>query len=124
MAHSNISEPNLQLFLNRLTSRSVLTGEEQQALLALPCHAAQAQSNRDFVGLGDRSDHACLLVAGLVGRFGQAKAGERQITAIHIPGDIPDLHAVVQPEGSSALQALSVATILRIPHWAIRQVAA
>lgn len=124
MAQSNISESNLQLFLNRLTSRSVLTSEEQLAILDLPCHAAQAQSNRDFVRLGERSDHACLLVAGLVGRFGQNRDGDRQITAIHIPGDMPDLHAVVQPEGSSALQALSVATILRIPHSAIRQVAA
>lgn len=124
MAHSIVQRPDLQLFLDRLTSRSVLTGAEQQAILDLPCHAAQARSNHDFVGLGVRADHACLLVAGLVGRFGQNREGERQITAIHIPGDIPDLCAVVQPEGSSALQALSVATILRIPHRAIREIAA
>jgi CRP-like cAMP-binding protein len=102
----------------------VLTSDEQHAILNLPGHAAQMQANRDFVRLGEKSDHACLIVAGLVGRFGQNKNGARQITAIHVPGDMPDLHSVVQPESSSALQALSVATILRVPHQSIRQVAA
>ncbi len=124
VAQFNSSRSNLQPFLDRLTSRSFLTDDEQLAILNLPCHAIQTQSNRDFVRLGERSDHVCLLVAGLVGRFGQNRDGERQITAIHIPGDIPDLYSVVQPAGSSALQALSVATVLRIPHRAIQQVTA
>ena len=122
MAH--FARPNLQLFLDRLTSRSVLTAEEQQAVLNLPGHAEQVQSNRDFVPLGTRVDHACLIVAGIVGRFDQNGRGERQITAMHVPGDMCDLHSVVQPLPTSALQALSVATILRVPHAAIRAVAA
>jgi CRP-like cAMP-binding protein len=115
--------PDLQRFLDRLTSRSVLTEEEQQAILNLPCHAAQEKANRDFVGLGERVDHACLLVDGLIGRFDQNSEGARQITAIHIPGDMVDLHSVVQPQATSALQALSTSTILRIPHAAIRATA-
>jgi CRP-like cAMP-binding protein len=124
MDHSIVSRHNLKLFLNRLTSRSALTGEEQQAILDLPCHGEQVGPNRDLVRRGDRSSHACLLVAGLVGRFGQNKEGGRQITAIHIPGDMPDLYSVVLPEVPASLQALSVVTILRIPHTAIRIVAA
>lgn len=116
--------PDLQLFLDRLTGRSVLTDDEQHAILALPCHAEQVEANRDFVRLGERVDHSCLVVAGLVGRFDQNADGGRQITAIHIAGDIADLHSVVQPQATSALQALSVATILKIPHSAIRAAAA
>jgi len=67
--------------------------------------------------------HACLIVAGVVGRFDQSSDGKRQITAMHIPGDMCDLHSVVQPVPTSALQALSVATILRVPHAAIRAAA-
>lgn len=115
---------NLQLFLDRLTSRSVLTAEEQQAILDLPSRAEQVPANRDFVRLGECVTEACFIVAGLVGRFDQNANGARQITAIHIPGDMPDLHSVVQPAATSALQALSVATILRIPHAAIRAAAA
>jgi CRP-like cAMP-binding protein len=118
------SKPNLQLFLDRLNSRSSLTEDEQQAILGLPGHVEQVQSNRDFVPLGDRVDHACLIVAGIVGRFDQTGDGQRQITAMHIPGDMCDLHSVVQTMPTSALQALSVATILRVPHAAIRALAA
>ena len=122
MAH--FIRPNLQPFVDRLTSRSVLTEEEQQAVLNLPGHAQQVQSNRDFVPLGTRVDHACLVVAGIVGRFDQNGEGSRQITAMHVPGDMCDLHSVVQPVPTSALQSLTVATILRVPHSAIRDVAA
>ena len=121
MAHS--TRPELQRFLDRLTSRSVLTEVEQQAILNLPGHAEQVRANRDFVRLGERVDHSCLIVAGIVGRFEQTREGMRQITAMHIAGDMCDLHSVVQPTPTSALQALSVSTILRVPHGAIRTVA-
>lgn len=115
--------PNLHRFLERLTSRSVLTEEEQQAVLNLPGHAEQVPANVDFVRLGDRVDHACMVVAGMAGRFDQTREGKRQITALHIPGDMCDLHSVVQPVTASALQALAVTTIVRVPHGAIKAVA-
>ena len=115
---------DLQPFLDRLTSRSVLTEQEQQAVLDLPRHAEQVRSNRDFVRLGERVQHSCLVVDGIVGGFGQNSNGSRQITSFFIPGDMADLQSVVQPTPTTALQALSVATILKIPHAAIREVAA
>jgi CRP-like cAMP-binding protein len=111
---------DLQRFLDRLNLRSVLTEEERQAVLNLPCHVIETRANVDFVRLGGRVDHACLVVSGFVGRFSQDRKGNRQITLIHIPGDIADLHSVVQPFPTSALQALSRATIVAIPHVAIR----
>lgn len=116
--------PDLQRFLDRLTSRSILTEQEQQAVLNLPCHAAHAPANVDLVGLDERVDHACLVVAGVIGRFGQNSEGKRQITAMHVPGDMADLHSVVLPVATSALQALSATTIVRVPHGAIRAAAA
>jgi CRP-like cAMP-binding protein len=120
----SLSDPTpLQPFLDKLISRSNLGPAECQAILDLPAHAAQTQTNRDFVRLGERVDHVCFVVAGLVGRFGQNREGARQITAIHIPTDMVNLQSVVAPEACSALQALSVATILRVPHEALRVVA-
>lgn len=117
------SASDLQPFLNRLISRSVLTTEERQAALDLPTTAFEAVRNEDFVRLGERVDHACFIVAGLVGRFDQNSNGDRQITALHIPGDVPDLLSVVQPTPTSALQALSSTTLLQISHAALRKVA-
>lgn len=113
----------LMPFLNKLVARSNLGAAEQQAILSLPAHPAQIQTNRDFVRLGEQVNHACFVVAGLVGRFGQNLEGARQITAVHIPTDMVDLHSVVAPEACSALQALAVTTILRVPHDALRAAA-
>lgn len=118
------NQRSLRAFLNRLNSRSALTADEQQAVLDLPGTAIQVRPNRDFVTLGKRVDHSCLVVSGIVGRFKQDRDGRRQITMLHIPGDMCDLHSVVEPVATSALQALSNATILQVPHEAIRVVAA
>lgn len=118
------SRPNLQRFVDRVTSRSALTDAEQQAILDLPGQAEQVHANHDFVHLGERVNHISLVVAGMVGRFDIGSEGSRQITAMHIPGDICDLHSVVQPLSTSALQALSTTTILKVPHRAIRSATA
>jgi CRP-like cAMP-binding protein len=115
---------DLQPFVDRLTSRSVLSEAEQEAILGLPTRAVQAARGQDFVRLGDRVHHACFIVDGLVGRFDENSNGARQITALHISGDMPDLLSVVQPTATSALQALSTTTILQIAHHDLRQVAA
>lgn len=113
----------LEPFVDKLSARSVLGEAERDALRSLPAYPQQLQTNRDFVRLGERVDHACFVVAGLIGRFGQSRDGSRQITAVHIPADMVDLHSVVAPEACSALQALCFATILRVPHRALRDVA-
>lgn len=117
------SSPPLQRWFDKLASRSRLGEEERQAILGLPGHPIQVEGNRDFVRLGERVDHASLVVEGLIGRFGQNSEGHRQIIAVHIAGDMADLHSVVAPDAGSALQALSVATILKVPHSALRRVA-
>jgi CRP-like cAMP-binding protein len=121
MSHLNPSP--FQRFLAKLARRSVLGEEERQAILDLPGRPVQVQSNRDYVRLGERVDHSCLVVDGLVGRFGQNREGGRQITALHIEGDMIDLHSVVAPDATSALQALTVTTLLQVPHSALRNVA-
>ena len=115
---------NLHGFLARLTSRSFLNEQEQQALLDIPVFAEQIEAKCDFVGLGDRTEHSTLVIHGVVGRFDQNARGARQITAIHITGDMANLGSVVHPKAMSALQALSPSTILHVPHVELRRVAA
>lgn len=113
----------LHLWLNRVTMRSKLGEEERQALLALPCDLLEVGANRDFVRLGEHTAHACLVTNGLVGRFAQTADGARQITALTIPGDMVDLHSVVEPASTSALQAIGRATVVRVPHAALLDLA-
>jgi CRP-like cAMP-binding protein len=114
----------LQLFVKRLASRSILTDEEVSAVLGLKGQTREVASHVDFVRQGEQVDHACLVVEGLVGRFGQNADGARQITCIHIPGDMADLPSVVSPKAGWGLSALTRTTILRIPHTDLRRAAA
>jgi CRP-like cAMP-binding protein len=115
------TQHNLEPFLARLGRRSVLSAAEQQAVLDLPFRLVRYEPNHDLVRLGERVDHACFVAEGLVGRFDQNARGDRQITSLYIPGDMPDLLSVVQPKATSALVALSRATVLHVPHREIRQ---
>lgn len=114
----------LKLFVDRLTSRSLLTDEECQAILELPTRERKVDANRDYVRLGEQVDHCSLIAEGVMGRFSQTSGGARQITALHVPGDVADLHSVVRPVGTAALQALSQTRVLRISHADLRSVAA
>jgi CRP-like cAMP-binding protein len=114
----------LQPFVDRLTSRSRLSAAEEDALRALPTRPLQVDRHRDIVPLGEIVDHVSVVIDGVVARFGQTADGERQISALSISGDAPDLHTVVLPRDTCPLQALSEATILCVPHVALREVAA
>ena len=113
----------LHLFVKRLASRSVLAAEEVDALLGLSGQVKQVAAHTDFVRLGEEVDNSCLVVDGLVGRFGQNRDGVRQITCLYIPGDMADLPSVVSPKAAWGLGALTATTILRVPHVELRRLA-
>jgi CRP-like cAMP-binding protein len=118
------ARPALHLFLARLLSRSRLDGAAQQAILDLPGAVSRIRRNENCADSATRSGHACLVTDGLAARWGQTLDGQRQITAFHLPGDMPDLQALVLSGTTLGLQALSPVTILRVPHAALRNIAA
>lgn len=115
------SQDLLALYLKRLELRSTLGSEERSAILSLPAEICRVDVAHDFVRIGQPVDHACLIVEGLVARFAQLRNGQRGIVALHIPGDMADLHSVVAKEVSWALHATTPSTIARIPHEALRE---
>jgi CRP-like cAMP-binding protein len=122
MDHSKGSA--LQPFLKRLASRSILIDEEKRAVLGLNGQVKEVAAHVDFVRQGEKVDHSCLVIKGLVGRFGQSRSGTRQITCLYIPGDMADLPSVVGPKSSWGLTALTRTTVLRISHAHLRRIAA
>jgi CRP-like cAMP-binding protein len=118
-----VSGPALRLFLGRLLVRSSLDPAAQQAVLNLPGRIAEVRRNQDFVGIGTHASHACLVMDGLTARWGRTLDGQRQITALHVAGDMPDLHSLMLPQVTFGLQALSTTTILCVPHAALREAA-
>ena len=58
----------------------------------------EVRRNQDFVGIGSRASHACLVMDGLTARWGNTRDGQRQITALHVAGDMPDLYSLMLPQ--------------------------
>jgi CRP-like cAMP-binding protein len=121
---STSSQDQMQLFVDRLMKRSALSREEQDAILSLPSQSIAYDRRRDIVELDDATGSAFLVASGMVGRFAQTGSGARQYTAFYLPGDMVDLHSTVRAVGLGGVSAISDTVILRVPHAALRQVAA
>ncbi len=116
--------PAFELFLRKLLQRSILNEEERRAVLGLNGREIVIEPHRDIVSPGELTDSSCLIVTGMAARFGQLRDGHRQITAIHIAGDMCDLYSLMLPKVEWAVQALSApTTIVRVSHSELRNLA-
>jgi CRP-like cAMP-binding protein len=77
--------------------------------------------NHDIVREGDRPGRCCVLVNGVACWFKVSGDGARQILAIHIPGDMPDLQSLHLDFLDAGLMTLSPCKVAFIPHHPIRQ---
>lgn len=109
----------LTAFLHRLRLRSEIGSEEADVILGLDGRVEKRARREDFILPGDHTTHAILIIDGLAARFDQMESGTRQYTALHISGDICDLHSAVLPVATWGVEALNPLTILRIPHAAL-----
>ena len=88
----------VRTFVDRLALLSPLTAEDVAALRGLKTQVSRVRANGDIVLPGAEFEHGVLVASGLVGRNLQLSDGRRQTTAIHIPGEIADLHRVATPK--------------------------
>lgn len=120
---SGSNESALAAFLARLTRRSRLTEEEQDAILSLRSDAEQIGLHTDIIRPGERTDHATLVGRGIIGRYDQSATGKRQITSLYYRGDMCDLQSVTCPVAGWGLETVSTSLVLKIPHADLRALA-
>lgn len=117
---ADVEQATLEGFIARLAIHSSLTPAEIDALRELPTRFDVIPAGRDFVRLKEKTDQSYFVVTGIVGRYSQGVDGVRQITALHVPGDMANLCSVVFPRSSWTYQALTKAEVLCVPHAALR----
>ncbi|ETX14358.1 Crp/Fnr family transcriptional regulator [Roseivivax halodurans JCM 10272] len=82
----------LSLVLGR---RDQLDAEEQAALSALSVRTLRFGHNETIIPAGPTPDQSCLVVAGMALRVQPTHTEQGVVSAVHIPGDFVDLHALV-----------------------------
>ena len=63
--------------------------------------------DEDLVREGERPSESILLLEGFAARYKLLRNGERQITALHIPGDFVDLHSFLLKKMDHGVVALT-----------------
>lgn len=113
----------LARMLRQLLNRSNLGEEDQAAILALPHQVKDLPLSSYIVREGDRPTHSCTLISGFAVRHKIVAFGGRQITNLHIPGDMLDLQNSLLRFSDHNVQTLSKVEVAFIPREEIERLA-
>jgi CRP-like cAMP-binding protein len=115
--------PEHQRLIRKLDAIAALSDEDREAVAGLPLRLGELAENTVAVSEGDAPDDCCLLVEGLMCRYKILGAGQRQIFAFHIPGDIPDLPLLEMEAMDHSIGTITPCRVAYIPREALRELA-
>jgi CRP-like cAMP-binding protein len=100
----------------KMQARDQLSSEERQLIANMFSDVRIVSAGEDIVREGDRPGQSTLLVSGFSSRYKVLQGGERQITAVHVPGDFVDLHSFLLKEMDHSVGAISTCRVATVPH--------
>jgi CRP-like cAMP-binding protein len=116
-------DPSLRLLADKLGLWLPLDGDHRAAIVALPHVVRTLRAGEFIVREEDRPRHSCLLLSGFAARHKLAGNGARQILALHMAGDLIDMHQAMPTRADHNIQALSAVSLAFVPLDAIRELA-
>lgn len=99
-----------------LGRRDLLSEEELSTLTRLRQKEAVFKKGSDIIAQHSRPGMSCLLVSGLTARAVTLPDGRRQLTALHVPGDFVDLHALLLRTMDHSVMAMTNCSVVFVPH--------
>jgi CRP-like cAMP-binding protein len=115
---------NIERMIRRLETRSPISEAERDAIRALPFMSRTLDAANYLVREGEPPEVCYLLVSGFAYRHKVTGEGERQIVAVHMPGDFLDLQNSMLAVADHNVQALTRCEVAMIPVGALRTLAA
>ncbi|MGQ4878860.1 Crp/Fnr family transcriptional regulator [Billgrantia sp. LNSP4103-1] len=95
---------------------------EKQALRDLPMEIIDVEPNQDIVRIGDTPLQSFLVLEGFACSYKLTSDGNRQIMALHIPGDIPDLQNLYLKRIDCSIASMSPCKFGFIPLEDLRRI--
>lgn len=110
------STHSAELLVIKLSNYRSLSAGEQLNLSGAIAATREFEANQDIVREGTNTEFSCLLLSGFAARYNVTVDGNRQITALLIPGDFIDLPSfLIQPIDHS-ITAVNHCSVALIPH--------
>lgn len=114
----------LALLPRRFEVHAPLPDADRQAFLDLPWQHRTLELAAYLAREGERPQQCAMLLDGFVYRQKLTDDGDRQIVALHIPGDPLDLHMLFMAAADHNVQALTRATVATVPRAAVEALVA
>ena len=106
--------------LAKLARVLVLSDAEAKAARAVPVHVVKVKADQMIAREGDTPSRSCLVLEGMVCTSKVVAGGKRQIMALHIKGDGPDLHSLHLKLLDSDVWAITDARLAFMAHADLR----
>ncbi len=113
----------LATLVRKLLLHVQLDEQDRNAILGLPHVLRRLEGGQYIVREGDKPTHCCLVVSGFVVRHKIVEGGGRQITNVHLSGDMADLQNSLLSVADHNVQALGPAEAAFIPKEALVEIA-
>jgi CRP-like cAMP-binding protein len=112
----------IEYLIRKIELRDRLSDEEKKVLAAAVGPAREVGPNQDIICEGDRPTESTLVLEGYTLRQQVLTEGDRQITAIHIPGDFVDLHSFLIKTMDHSITTLTPCRIAGVSHARLREI--
>ncbi|HEU0098970.1 MAG TPA: Crp/Fnr family transcriptional regulator [Allosphingosinicella sp.] len=109
--------------MRRLETRVRLDDQDRAAIHALPVQQRTMEPAAYMVREGEQVEHCILLLSGFAYRHKITGDGQRQIIAVHMPGEFLDLQNSLLGIADHNVQALTRCDIATVPVAALRRLA-
>jgi CRP-like cAMP-binding protein len=97
----------IETLLQKLRKRDTISPEEETVLRETVAEFEEVPARKTVVRRGEPLSRSILLLDGLMCRYKDLREGDRQITALHVPGDFLDLHGFTLKSLDHDVMALS-----------------
>lgn len=114
-----MADGKFDAFILNMSRRDVLSGQDLALINSLPANLKSFRRGEELVAEHSRPGSSCLLIKGMAARAVQLSDGRQQITALHIPGDFVDLHAMMLKVMDHSVSAITDCQAVFVSHRAL-----
>ncbi|MBB4039162.1 CRP-like cAMP-binding protein [Microvirga flocculans] len=108
--------------IQKLERHGILFQDERQILQQIIARTVVYKPREEIAHGGSSLSYSSLIVSGFAVRQNHSPEGQRQITALHIPGDFADLHSFLLKPLDDGVVALTTCTVALVAHSDLKEI--